>query len=279
MPTQEYRGRPWSAWTAASQIADGAAFSATRRFTPSRTLSSLESSFFAKPAKFPTPFMAGSKIWRWKTFRPSPLRDRGRVPLTPYVSGAPSDRPDAVPRRREAEAAAVDDHLSPRHSDPAFREQSHRQREQLVLPRQDPGGQRLLRVVVAHLHRLLQEDGAAVRALVDEVDRAPGDLRPVLQDVLVGVGPGEGRQQGGMYVDHALRELREECRGDEAHEAGEHDEVHALLLERRHDLRLELLARLPAVVDHRHRNPRRFRACDHRRAGHVAHEDGDFRAD
>ena len=72
---------------------------------------------------------------------------------------------------------------------------------------------------------LLEHDRAAVERRVDEVDRAAGDLRAVGERVADGVAARERRQQRGVGVQDPARERGEHRRADEAHVAGEDDDV------------------------------------------------------
>src|SRR5947207_7216298 len=94
-----------------------------------------------------------------------------------------------------------------------------------------------------------------------------------------GMGAGERREQGGMDVHDAHRELSQEIGCHEAHETGEDHELRLLLSEGFHDLSLEGLSVLPEgpMVDDRGRDPRLLRALDHRRTGDVADEHNEVR--
>ena len=52
----------------------------------------------------------------------------------------------------------------------------------------------------------LQDDGAVVELLVDEMDGAAGDLDAVFEGLGLRVEAGKGGQQRGMDVEDALRE-------------------------------------------------------------------------
>ena len=77
----------------------------------------------------------------------------------------------------------------------------------------DPPLKDLRGVVRKDLHRLLQDDGAAVALLADEVDGGAGQLDPVLQGLLMDVKAvtarsREGGDQGGVDVEDALGKAR-----------------------------------------------------------------------
>jgi hypothetical protein len=45
------------------------------------------------------------------------------------------------------------------------------------------------------------------------------------------IDPGEGRQQGGMHVDHAVPKSADELRREQLHIAGEHHQVRSPLMD------------------------------------------------
>ena len=69
--------------------------------------------------------------------------------------------------------------------------------------------------------------------LVDEVDGASRDLGSVVERLLLGVEAGEGRQQRGVDVEDAVGEGAHELGRDEAHVAGQADEIDLVLVEAR----------------------------------------------
>ncbi len=77
------------------------------------------------------------------------------------------------------------------------------------------------------IDRLLRDDRPVIDELVDEMHGDPGAVDPGGQRVSHRVGAAEGRQQRRMDVDDTVRPTVEECCGQDAHEAGEHDEVGA----------------------------------------------------
>jgi len=76
--------------------------------------------------------------------------------------------------------------------EPTLDEELDRQRVHHVLPLEDARGEAFLGVPLGHRDRLLEDDRAAVEALVDEVDREAGHLRPVLDRVADPVSAREG---------------------------------------------------------------------------------------
>jgi hypothetical protein len=74
------------------------------------------------------------------------------------------------------------------------------------------------------------------------VHGATGDLHPVVEGLLLDVHAGEGGQQGGVDVDHAVGERRAGTRGEQAHEARQHHQLHAMLAQLRQQRAVELRA-------------------------------------
>ncbi len=93
------------------------------------------------------------------------------------------------------------------------------------------GAERVLRIVVEHGHGGLRDDRAAVRAFIDEMDRAAADLDAIGENVAMRMRAGEARQQRRVDVEDAAFVMTYEERRQDAHETGEHDEHHAFFLE------------------------------------------------
>ncbi|EGJ76923.1 putative phosphoribosylglycinamide formyltransferase [Streptomyces sp. Tu6071] len=87
------------------------------------------------------------------------------------------------------------------------------------------GGLALRRIVLADLDHALGDDRSGVDAVVDEVDGAARDLRPVGEGVPDAVGAGEAGQQCGVGVDEAPAETVQELLADDLHETGRDHEV------------------------------------------------------
>ena len=94
-----------------------------------------------------------------------------------------------------------------------------------VLARQHARGQRVLGVVGQHRHDRLRDDRPVVEVGGDEVHRRAGHLAAGLDRAPVRVQAGERRQQRRMDVDEAALETRDEGRREDAHEAGQRDQV------------------------------------------------------
>ena len=89
------------------------------------------------------------------------------------------------------------------------------------------GCARAARPVVAgqDCDRLLQQDLAAVKSVVDEVDRYAGRLDAGAECVVDSAGAWERGQQRRMHVDHAPGEGGQRLWPDDPHEAGQDDDV------------------------------------------------------
>src|SRR4051812_40799753 len=61
-------------------------------------------------------------------------------------------------------------------------------------------------VVVENGHDGLGDDGAAVDALIDEMDGAAGDFNAVIKGLSPGLEAGKRREERGMDVDDPVRE-------------------------------------------------------------------------
>ena len=55
--------------------------------------------------------------------------------------------------------------------------------------------ERFRRVIIQHRHRLLADDWPPIHAGIHKMNRAAGDLYPVIQRLLPGLQAREGRQQ------------------------------------------------------------------------------------
>ena len=81
-----------------------------------------------------------------------------------------------------------------------------------------------------------------VKLFVDEVDRAAGDLNAVFEGLELRVEAREGGQQRGVDVEDALRVGQDESSREQAHVAGEADEVDFVGLQSGDDFKVVLLA-------------------------------------
>jgi hypothetical protein len=135
-----------------------------------------------------------------------------RVAALPRPPGPPSsgkDQPPAADLPRPGEQAA------------------QRLRIGDVLLLEDARREGVRGVAVEHRHGALHDDGAAVQALVHQVDGAAADLHPVLEGLRLGVDAGKGREKAGVDVEDAPRKGRHEIRREQAHVAAQADPIDA----------------------------------------------------
>jgi hypothetical protein len=100
-----------------------------------------------------------------------------------------------------------------------------------VLLFENARGERLHRVVVAHVDAALHDDRSAIECLVDKVNRAPGDFHAMRESLCLRIDTGKRRQQRRMNVDDAIRIRSEKQRAEQAHVTGESDEIGTCLLQ------------------------------------------------
>ena len=96
---------------------------------------------------------------------------------------------------------------------------------------EDSGGEGVGGVRVKDGDGALQDDDTVVDVLVDEVDGASGDFGSEGERLGLGVETWEAGEQAGVDVEDAIGEGGDEGRRDEAHVAGEADEVDVGLAE------------------------------------------------
>ena len=101
---------------------------------------------------------------------------------------------------------------------------------------QDSLGEGLGVVGVEDRDGALEDDGAVIELVVDEVDGAAGDFDAVVEGLLLGVEAGEGWEQGGVDVQDAVWKGCDEVGGEQAHVAGEDDQVDFILAETGEDV-------------------------------------------
>ena len=118
----------------------------------------------------------------------------------------------------------------------AFEDDSHSFRINLVFLGEDAGGQRVFGVVVLDGDDRLEHDGTGVEIFVDEMDGAAGEFDAVFERLALRFEAGEGGEERRVNVEDAIGEARDEKRGEEAHVAGEADEIDLVLVEDGDDL-------------------------------------------
>src|SRR5437868_7172789 len=111
------------------------------------------------------------------------------------------------------------------------REEPDRTWKQLVLDRVNGLLDRLKLRRIRKLERLLQDDRPAVHPLVHEVDRHAHHAYAVIHGLLDGPEAPKRRKQRRMHVDNPPLEAADELRTEDLHEAGEHHQIHLMLVE------------------------------------------------
>jgi len=91
-------------------------------------------------------------------------------------------------------------------------------------------------VRIKHRDGALQNDRAVVQFFIHKMNRASGDLCPVVQGLLVRIQTWKGGEQRGMNVQDAIRKGSNELRRDEPHVAREADQIHLMGLETGNDV-------------------------------------------
>ena len=118
----------------------------------------------------------------------------------------------------------------------AFEDDSNGFGINFVFLAQDFGGERVLGVVVRDGNDGLEDDGAGVEIFVNEMDGAAGEFYAVFEGLALGFEAGEGGKERRVNVEDAVGEGGDEIRREEAHVAGEADEVNFVLVEDGDDL-------------------------------------------
>jgi len=133
----------------------------------------------------------------------------------------------------------------------ALDEPAHRARVEHMLGRQHAPRERGLVVAGQHRHHRLRDDRPVVQFGADEMHRGAGHLATGIDRPAMRVQPRERRQQRRMDVEHPARVARHELRRQDAHEAGQHDQVRRMAVDRLGQRRVECRAvRESLVVEH-----------------------------
>jgi len=101
---------------------------------------------------------------------------------------------------------------------------------------QDAHGQRVFRVVVVYWQDGLENDGAGVEIFVNEMDRAAGELDAVLESLALRLETWKRGQQRWVNVQNAVWKRGHKIRRQQAHVAGEADEIDFVLVQDRYNL-------------------------------------------
>src|SRR5206468_2509196 len=88
----------------------------------------------------------------------------------------------------------------------------------------------------------LQQDRAAVQLFIDEMNSASGELHPVLEGLVLSIKAGESRQERRMDIEQAVGEFRNEMAAEDAHVAGQANQVDFLFQQQSGYLLVELRA-------------------------------------
>src|SRR5437588_4453322 len=111
--------------------------------------------------------------------------------------------------------------------DLALRDQAHGAGQQVVLDLVDLPLDGVDVPRIGKLERTLEDDRAAVDALVDEVHGHPGDLDSVRQRLLDRMDSREGGEQRRVHVDDRVAKARDEFGTQQLHESRQHHEPRA----------------------------------------------------
>jgi len=101
---------------------------------------------------------------------------------------------------------------------------------------QDTRGKSFFRVVVVYWQDGLENDGAGVEIFVNEMDRAAGELDAVLESLALRLETWKRGQQRWVNVQNAVWKRGHKIRRQQAHVAGEADEIDFVLVQDRYNL-------------------------------------------
>ena len=122
----------------------------------------------------------------------------------------------------------------------------------------------------------LENDGAVVEVFVDEVHGAAGDFHAVVEGLLLGVEARESGQQRGVNVEDAVGECGDESGREQAHVAGEADEVDVMLAKAGDEVGVVVGARAAFGDEDSGRKVEVAGGLDARGVGDVGEDDGDL---
>lgn len=103
---------------------------------------------------------------------------------------------------------------------------------------QDAGRQRFGGVVFFDRNSLLQDDDAVVDGLIYKMHSAASDLGSVFECLLLGIETGKCGQQRWVDVEDAVGKGADKIRREHAHVSGQADEIDAMLMQARNQLRV-----------------------------------------
>lgn len=107
---------------------------------------------------------------------------------------------------------------------------------------QDARGKRVLCVLVFYGDDGLQNNRAGVEIFVDKMDGAAGELDAVFESLALRLEARKRGQQGRVNIQDAVGERGYKIRGQQAHVAGEADEIDFVILKRGYNFAVVLLA-------------------------------------
>src|SRR5436305_3302027 len=223
-------------------------------------------------------------VERISTPRPARPRAKSAIPVlseTETSARRTLIAPSSTVSDRVSAAASVIDHDPARvvgvDPNPARRDHADRLRVELVL-----GGvncQLECRAVAigGNLDLALQDYWSGIDPLVDEVDADAGDVGARVERLANRIESGEGGQQGGVDVDDAVAEARDEAGAEQLHVAGEDDQVSVALLDPLGHRRVTLATIAEVLArEESNRNPRRSGPFDRRRSALVRADPNDL---
>ena len=137
-------------------------------------------------------------------------------------------------------------------------------------------GESCVGVVVSYFDDGLQDDGAGVEIFVHEMDGAAGEFYAVFEGLALGFEAGEGREKRRMDVEDAIGEGGDEIGREQAHVAGEADEIDLGFLQSGDDLAVVGFALEAFGGDNAGGEAALLGAVDSGGAIAIAEDEGDF---
>ena len=122
------------------------------------------------------------------------------------------------------------------------------------------------------------DDHAMVQMLIDKVDRAAGDLDAVVEGLRLRIEAGKGGQQRGMDIQNAIGKCGDKLRREQAHIAGQADQVYVVLSQARDYVGIVLGALAALGNKERRGQAEFFGGLQSARFGDIRDDDGDLDA-
>ena len=98
---------------------------------------------------------------------------------------------------------------------------------------QDAGGETAFSISLENRHRFLHNDRSMIQFFVYEVHSAACDFHSVGKGLFLSLQPGKCRQERRVNVQNAPRKLLHEPGREQTHVAGQADQIHITLVQRR----------------------------------------------